>query len=70
MLYQQCVQSVNSRVWIGISRGLSPLELDGDHGKDHSAEAILDGVRFPVPKMPKRARLLWQRGHCVKPETD
>jgi len=46
------------------------LELDGDHGKDHSAEAILDGVRFPVPKMPKRARLLWQRGHCVKPETD
>ena len=69
MLYRRCVQSVNSRVWIGIIRGLSPLEQDGDHGKDHSAEAILDGVRFPVPKMPKRA-LPWQRGHCVKSEMD
>jgi hypothetical protein len=41
------VRSVNSRVWIGIIRGLSQLEQGGDHGKDHAAEAILDGVQFP-----------------------
>jgi hypothetical protein len=41
------VRSVNSRVGIGIIRGLSQLEQGGDHGKDHAAEAILDGVQFP-----------------------
>ena len=45
MLYRRCV--VNSRVRIGIIRGLSPLEQDGDHGKDHASDAILDGVQFP-----------------------
>jgi hypothetical protein len=69
-LYQQRVQSYEFEGLDWHKSWLSPLEPDGDHGKDHSAEAILDGVRFPVLKIPKRARLPWQRGHCVKSETE